>query len=322
MQQFLLPDYLDRTKVPKDDNLASISLCCALTDYMKIIDENQINIDLGYADPKIDGISLKNLLPYVAKDESLKVFLRTFKAYKENPTKNFIFTKNLSKALEETKLDIKCKFLPKEFTAFLDVKEMYDQDGDHVKGVFVHITQDPLPMMFLGCLCYSSEYKVHTISHLNIPITEPDQPLAEIVKSYDEISSEVDEETIEKLKKGEYVDILNKLDKKVEQAKYHKHLHTIFNCILYIHYSPELCVAQENDFSTKKSKRETQKKIFTPKKFFIMGKDFSFPKEYTCGEVGVSGHMRWQPHGPERSLLKHIYIKPHTRNYNKQEELA
>lgn len=42
-------------------------------------------------------------------------------------------------------------------------------------------------------------------------------------------------------------------------------------------------------------------------------------RQYTCGEVGVASHMRWQPCGKERSEVKLIWVKEHTRNYNKSE---
>lgn len=319
MQQFILPDYLDGTKSSKNFHLQSIAMCSRLIDYMQIVDEVKVAIDFGKENPYVNGIPLREFLPFVNQDESMKIFLRTYKAYADRDSGNYLVTKNLSKALSETKLDIKCSFLPKEFTAFLDIKDLYDHDGDHIQGVFIDITQDPIPAVYLACIGLNEELDIYTVSHLNVPL-EQDKSLSEVITKHKEVSSVLTDEQVKKIKDGEILDVIGNMKKEETQADYHQHLHTIFNTILYITHGSENFVVEQNEFSKKVSKQSTQRKIYTPKKFVVLGKNFSLPKEYTCGEVGVSGHWRWQPYGPQRSLIKHIYIKPHTRNYNKQEE--
>jgi hypothetical protein len=313
MQNFILPDFLDGTKIPKNQNLEAISKICSITSYMKIINDTLIKIDFGDHIPFIDGIPASDFVEIINKDESLLVFLRAYKEYLEKDSKNFIFEKNLVKALVGTNLDVKVKYLPKNFTAFIDLKNLRDQDGDIIQGVFVDIRNKPTSYLCLGFLALKEELKAYTISHLNIPLGDDEDSIEKIIKNHKEIIHSFSEEDFEKLKSGEKVSNLNSIKKVLDEATYHDHIKAIFNALIYVN-NTEFKI-ERNNFSSKKSKKEAQEKIYTKKDFIIFGRDYSLPKEFTCGVVGVSGHFRWQPYGPNRSLLKHIFIKPHTRNY-------
>jgi len=317
MQSFLLPDYLDRSKKSKNGNMEALAMCCALSDYVRIKGNTEMVIEFPInKEPLVDGFNLKSLMPLISQDESMKVFLRTYKGYKEKPHKNYIIHKNLVKALSETKLDIKSKYLPKEFTAFIDLQGLVDNDGDEIKGVFVDITQEHGGMLYLGIVNYTEAINNFPISHLNIPLDDEKRSIAEVIKDYDQVYSTIRPELLASLNtKDGKIENFDGFYKLIFQAGYHNYIHAILNAILYIHNSPKLCIEQENNFSEKKSKMVAQKNIYTSKKFVVLGKDFSFPKEYSCGEVGVVGHFRWQPYGPNRELVKHIYINPHVRNY-------
>ena len=318
MQTHLLPDYLDGSKKVKDGYLKALQTFCKITPYLKLKKATQMVVEFPVDKEPLteEGFNLKDLMPLLNQDESMKVFLRTYKGYAEKPNKNIIIHKNLAEALSKTKLDIKTKYLPKNFTAFLDIKGLEDNDGDTILGTFVDINQDDGWCLNMGILCKARDGVNYPISHINLPLDDSDTSLAEIVQRYKHVYNRLPKEIVEEYKnEGRIVDF-ESFDKVVFQGGYYSHIHTILNCILYITNSPELCVEQENNFSKKKSKRETQLKIYTSKKYIILGKEFTFPKEYTCGEVSVSGHFRWQPYGPSRAYVKHIYIKPHLRNYN------
>lgn len=320
MQEFILPDYLDRSKISKNENLDVISKLCTITKYMNIINETLIKIEFGDSVPDIDGVPLSEFVPIIHKDESLLVFLRSYKGYLENNGRNYIFEKSLTEALSETKLDLKVKYLPKEFTAFLDFKNLHDQDGDLIKGVFVDIRNTPSHNLCMGFLAYHKELNSHTIGHLNIPLGHPEESIEKIIKNHKEIIQTISDEDMEKIKSGEHINNLKSIKKVIEEANYYKHIKAVFNAILYINNSSEQIAEEKNIFSEKKSKSEAQKKIFTQKIFTVFGKDFTLPREYTCGQVGVKGHFRWQPYGPERSFVKHIYIMPHVRNYSLEKD--
>jgi hypothetical protein len=321
MQELILPDYLDGTRIARDNiHLYNLYLCSHLIKYMNLISDTTIEVKFNEPKiPQVDGINLPDLLPILNHDESLKVFLRAYKGYKENiNSKNYIFTKDLSDSLVKTRLDVKSKFLPKKFSGFILMRGLKDNDGEDIKGFFVDIKSEPNHFLYLGYVGYSEEYRGYTISHLNIPLENPEKPLKDIISQHDHIYRGVPKNIISKLDSN-FESFDNIFEKTVKQGRYYDHFHAILNAIIYISSEQESLEENSNIFSNKKSKKVTQQKIYTPKKFYILGKNFSFPKEYTCGEVHVSGFWRWQPHGPQRSLLKRIFIAPHKRNYNKKE---
>lgn len=316
MREFILPDYLDRTKISKNESIDAISRICGITKYMRIINETLVKIEFGDKIPEIDGVPLTSFVELISRDESLSIFLRSYKGYLENKGKNYIIEKNLTEALIDTKLDLKVKYLPKNFTAFFDFKNLEDHDGDIIKGVFVDIIETSTHNLCMGFLALNKELNTYTISHLNIPLEDGEESIEKVIKKHKEIVQTISDEDMEKIKNGEFVSNLKSVKKVIEEANYHKHIKAVFNAILYIINSSELLIEEENIFSNKRNKSDGQKKIFTQKKFIVLGKNFSLPREYTCGQVGVKGHFRWQPYGPERSFIKHIYIMPHTRNYS------
>jgi hypothetical protein len=318
MQNFILPDYLDGTKIDsKNINLFNLYLVSQLTPYMRIMSDLQVEIRFEKGEhPEIEGIPLDSLVPIIRHDESMKVFLRALKGYRENPSKNYIFTKDLTTSLKNTKLDVRSKYLPKKFSAFIEMKGLFDHEGEEIKGFFVDIKSDPNHFIYLGFVNFNHNLNSYTISHLNIPLEDSERPLSELIKDYQYVCRGVDKEMLKKWKTGENICGNPIIEEYVQQGEYYDHFHAVFNAIIYITNPQEDMIEESNIFSDKKSKRDTQKKIYTPKNFIILGKNFKNPKEYTCGEIGVSGHWRWQPYGPARSLLKRIFIKPHTRNYN------
>jgi hypothetical protein len=316
MQNFILPDFLDGSKTSKNFNLNTIAQFCKITQYMRIINETTVKIEFGDRIPTLDGIPLSEFVDLINRDESLLVFLRSYKGYLENNSKNYIVEKNLTNALLDTKLDLKVKYLPSKFSAFIDFKNLVDQDNDIIQGVFIDIRDIPKRNFYMGYLALNKELNAYTIGHLNIPLKDPEESIETIIKKHKEVHQILSDEDYARIKSGQEIDTLKSIKKVYNEANYYSHIKAIFNTILYIHNSPELCVDSSNIFSEKNSKKEAQKKIYTSKNFVILGKGFELPKEYTCGLIGVRGHFRWQPYGPERSFVKHIYIKPHTRNYS------
>lgn len=323
MQELILPDYLDGTRVARDNiHLYNLYLCCNLINYMNIVSDSAIEIKFpDHEIPKIDGLDISNLVPLLNHDESMKVFLRAYKGYRENTnSKNFIFTKDLTQSLLKTKLDIKSKYLPKNFSGFILMRGLLDNDGEEIKGFFIDIKNDPSHFLYLGFVGFSKEYQGYTVSHLNIPLDDSEKPIKDMISQHDHIYRGIDRETINKINSGSSLKNLDNIfNKTVKQGEYYDHFHAILNAVIYINSEQENSIEEKNIFSNKKSKKETQQKIYTPKSYIYFGKNFNFPKEYNCGEIQVSGFWRWQPHGPQRSLLKRIFIAPHTRNYNQKE---
>jgi len=308
MQQILIPDYLDGSAKTNRVDIQGLSVIASLYEAITEVSDTQLNIN----NLKLKEISEKigiDLFPYInilEKDSSVKTFLRAYKGYRENNGGNYIFSKDLTKALKYTKLDIKLKLLPKKFNGFLHLPNIKDYDGDTVKGVFVHISDRFTPSIFLGVLVENKYTRKLSVSHLNIPLNEKDNTIENIIKKYKHVS----------LIPSEGMSPDNPIFIKVEeQGKYTSHFKTIFNAIIYIHNSEKL-VERLNEFSPKKSKRLTQKKIYTEKPFYLIGEDFNLPKVYTTSEIKVRGHFRWQPYGANRLKRKLIYIEPYKKELN------
>jgi hypothetical protein len=325
MQELILPDYLDGTRIVRDNiHLYNLYLCCHLIKYMHPVNDSLLEIKFdNNIIPQVDGIALPDLVPLLSHDESMKIFLRSYKGYKENiNSKNYIFTKDLTHSLIKTKLDIKSKFLPKKFSGFILMRGLKDNDDEEIKGFFVDIKDEPTHFLYLGYIGYSEKYKGYTVSHLNIPLEDPEKPIKDLIQKHDHIYRGVNSDTLSKIKTEVNLENFNNFfEKTIKQGEYYDHFHALLNAIIYINSEQENLVEDKNVFSTKKSKKQTQQKIYTSKSFYIFGKNFNLPKEYTCGEIQVTGFWRWQPHGPQRSLLKRIFIAPHTRNYNKKDTI-
>lgn len=317
MQHFILPDYLDGTKINKENiHLFNLYLCSQLTDYMKCLSEVQVEIVFDKDEnPIVEGFPIANLLPLIRHDESMKVFLRALKGYKENPSKNYIFTKELTNSLKETKLDIKTKYLPDNFSGFIEMKGLLDHEGEEIKGFFIDIQNNDKKFIYMGFISYNRDNRNYNISHLNIPLENNDKSIRELIGEYQYVCRGINKKAVDKVLGG---DTLNQdliFDEKKQRGEYYDHFHAIFNALVYIANPQENMDEDINIFRGKAKKIATQKKIYTPKKFILLGKNFKMPKEYRCGEVGVTGHWRWQPYGPQNSLLKRIFIKPYIRNY-------
>lgn len=116
---------------------------------------------------------------------------------------------------------------------------------------------------------------------------------------------------------------LSKVDELYEDGRCKKEvlstLNLMLNLLLYIQYTDDKYL-DLNKFHGSKNAIETKKKIYSSLKHYICGESFVLPNEYNGTYVDatvVKGHFRWQPFGLKRSKLKHIYIAPHTRVYDK-----
>jgi len=309
-QQILIPDILDGTIPVKREDLKSFAHMCRLHKYLEVVSPTQlyVNHDLMGSEVVKDGFDVRKLIPLLNYDSSMKVFLRAYKGYVDKKGGNYLFNKNLTVALANTRLDLKVKYLPKNFTGFFHLPNLRDNEGDIIKGVFIDINDDFGNNLYLGILVENSN-KSLLVAHLNVPLEDKEITVEELIKKHEFVALYASNEK-------EARDGLEppKFRKTTEQAEYSSHHATIFNAILYIHNSENL-LEKINEFSPKKSKREGQKKVLTQKSFYLVGENFELPKVYTCGEVKVSGHFRWQPYGKGKERKKLIFIDPYKKNY-------
>ena len=306
MQKIILPDILDKSVTTKNASLEALVYISSFARYLKIIGNTEILVNIS----QDTGISNERFLDELQRDESMKVYLRAYHDYITYPNKNYIISRNLAKALSETKVDVKGKYLPKKFNGFIEIEGLLDRDGDEIKGIFVSIQNDFLAM---GYLTYNFANKTYGIGHANYDLPKEEELIEEKIKQF----RHVDRGSNFRDKSRE--EIMSLLDKGVTPdtvytpSEYDPFLSTIINSLLYINSCQDLNESL-NVFSKKKSKLEGEIKNFTRKPFVLLGKDFVYPKVYSDSEVVVRGHWRWQPYGPQWSLIKHIYIQPHFRN--------
>jgi hypothetical protein len=93
----------------------------------------------------------------------------------------------------------------------------------------------------------------------------------------------------------------------------------IFNIILYI-YSGEPDLRLLKGKVSKKKPKDLKKwhrkhRDMSQVDVTLVGFNFKKPKQYTVDGTIVTGHWRWQPYGPERQLVKLIWIDSHERSF-------
>jgi hypothetical protein len=233
------------------------------------------------------------------QDVSIRSFFIAYTLYEENKGKNYVIGKNLSKALFNTKTNVSCSRLPKTFHGFIYLPNLKDNDGEDLLGVFCNINQGELRLGFIS--------KNVTIGFLSLEL-ENDATVESIQIKNAYHQAIFDYDTKESL----YT--------KTDISPKWEHLGILLNSIIYITNSDENLVEEVNQFSQKKNKVATEKKIYTSLPFVRVGFNFHLPKTfvYSVDSTLVRGHWRFQPCGPERAFIKHIYIEPHTRNFNEK----
>jgi hypothetical protein len=305
MQRMILPDYLDGTRVPKNKKLDTLISLAGMWKYIEPIDHKGWKLDFQRMDD--DNFSIFNGIPneetfdLLKHDQSLNNLLRAYSDYMKSDKRNYLISKNLTEAFKNTSSKISTKYLPKNFQAYIEIPGLLDQDGWRIEGFFVSICEyKDCWKFYAGYLSENPEEKNLDASFINIELSDSDT-VEECVKKMPYVRQWIDKET-------------RQYKTETSPSQYNPYLHALFNSIIYICHAEDI-KENKNTFATKRSKRVAQQKIYTPKTFELVGYNMKLPRTYTVDSTIVSGHFRWQPHGPGRSLLKHIYIEPHPRNY-------
>lgn len=92
-------------------------------------------------------------------------------------------------------------------------------------------------------------------------------------------------------------------------------------CVLYIKSGEPDLVKEVFDFESKKPKN-FQKKVKKQSPFTIVNVGYNYHKQhFHTASTQVRTHPRWQPYGPQRSRIKLIWVKEHTRTYKSEKIL-
>lgn len=239
----------------------------------------------------------------VKKDEGFKKLVVGYKYYLEDP-KNYVISKSLKEALRKTKQNIKIKHMPDYFNGYLEIPNLLDEDNSLVAGIFASIRPLENEERILN-ISTVTNIKSPQVGYLTLDLSDcpPDTSMEDLVKNHTRLVTKANKEKT----------IIIKTE---EETVFHECTKVILNTIMYITSSNAELVNEINQFSSKPSKYTAQKKIYTPKPYIFVGKNFQMPRRgggIKCGEFPVSGHWRWQPHGPGMSLHKWIYIEEYLK---------
>jgi len=284
LQNILIPDYLEGTHLPNSYWKSLYFAKCWFEEYCDYADDHIII----KTDDKFSEV--------IRQDVSLRSFLVAYFFYIKNSGKNYVLGKNLTQALRHTKTDVSCGRLPKNFSGFLFIPTFKDEEGLEVLGAFCNIHNNVLKIGFI------SQIDTKIIPGFLFLNLEENRIVGDL-----QINNVYHEAFLNSDKKVDY--------KKSEKSPEWIDLSVLLNAIIYITNSCEELTEEVNQFSNKKSKYATEKKIYTSLPYIRVGFNFHLPHTFSVDSTMVKGHWRFQPCGPERAFIKHIYIEPHTRHY-------
>lgn len=246
----------------------------------------------------------------IQSDDRIQKISTDIAIYNSKDSRNIIFNRDLSDTLSSLSVDVGVEAFP-QINAYLEIPNLYDEDGDKIEFLFVHLLEE-------GGLKILSMHGMTDSRHVLGGRYE--------LIAGSKFSDAMYDTNSEGHVVGEYVNGV--FQQRRTKSKGHdltdkNWVRTVVNCLLYLSNPDENLKTQTNTFATKKKKAETQKKIYTQKPFIRVGDDFQRTVLMKETEFGVRGHFRWQPCGPQRSQVKLTLVKPHKRTKKTiQEELS
>jgi hypothetical protein len=297
----LLTDYIFKKAFPKNQAMQIFCYVADLHHYLKITDSGVATIEYKPGGP-FNPQSFAEVAPVVNRDMGVVSLLFALRELKEN--ENHVFSKSLTKALIDTDMEIGRKYLPDNYCGFFKMEGLVGYHNAPSVGVFVQIGDHENGKKFLAVVSIDKEQNGHySTSYCKINLDK--ETLKECVFSVGKLKHDVlDEESLV-------------IGKRIEEIKeVPDFFKAAINGLLFATYTEtELELSK---FEGNKNAQETQRKIYTNLPYKYHGRDFKLPGRETYVDATiVSGHFRWQPCGPERKSVKHIYIEPHVRRYEK-----
>lgn len=287
LQPLLLPEVLQDTELQPNNKNAKIlaDVINIILPYVKLY-ERRVEIHIPPEIKMRDPHRYNGLIQFCEYDPAMPILFKLYPNYliKKN---NYVFTKGLTEALKNTSADVKCSIIPKEFCGYITMPNLFDNDGDKIIGCFIYLTNNEMyGLAFTDGL--------NAMPHFHFLLKDT-QMLSEVVKQYD------------------YVELSPKGKFKSEGALFDFQT-TLINGLIYIASTDADISYKVNNFSTKKKKYETQKKIFSSNPFHSVGENFTLVRKEMRNDISVVSHWRWQRHGKGLNLHKLIFIKEHMRN--------
>lgn len=306
MQPMMLVDFLDGSRVNQKFlfmyGFAQVSRACKIkiVDYDKELDcfaydvewdnedlnhraeEMQLSLDVVNIEP-IHAI-FEHSIHLMKEDTSARAFCISYTHYLENGCKNYLVTKDLTETFKNSRFSLKGKHLKEGESGFIEFRDKkvkyYDESPS---GVFYSIQfyagikiLNVSTIMNDGAFCY-----------FNIGVKDDEsieQAFRERIKPDTEKDGKIEQ------REGFKTLYMSSKDSKCD----YDFMRIVVATIIYIGGKNSDLVFESNTFSSKKSKLETEKKMFTSKNWCLVGKGFrKIEANYVQGLVPVVGHFKF-----------------------------
>jgi len=301
MKKAILPDYIFRNIESKRHDISILAHVSKLTAYFTVLPDNTWAFKYFEGGP-LSSIDFNSYSEEVLRDRGAGAYFQCLANY--NRENNYIFSKSLTQALTLTDMEISRDYLPSTFNGYFELPGVMGYDSKECLGIFATIFDGPKGKLLTMVLIDSEKKEYPSFSYVRILLDRP--TLKECVKSCPIIHDVVVSGAIIGKREEEF-------------SKVPDFFVPIINAIVFA--ANTQAPLQLNSFEGNENAVKTQKKIFTHLPYRSFGEDFVMPREQHVDATVVAGHFRWQPHGEGRKLLKHIYISPFVRRYEKSEKL-
>jgi len=230
--------------------------------------------------------------------------------------RNYRIAKDFSEALADASLDISCKYIPKQNSSFniqfhkeIVLASLFGEEDVAYRNCYVTIEDCDTEydkkkgyikrvMLVFPVYMHGEDY-YSTYDFVNLVFKDDNQKVTEAL-----------------------IDSANILENRKLTESGEGIIKYITNIILYLNSGdPDLReLKKPNIPKITKNIKKFQKKNKHKPLLDIIEVGFNYMKgiNYRVSSTEVRGHFRWQPCGSERSQVKLIWVKEHTRNFDKK----
>lgn len=307
MQQLLAVDYLLGHQPKRETNflftIKHLAMVAPMFERFVVEKDNSLDWGLTLINQTREGHAFKDVM---GKDPSFAAAIGEVSVYLNSKSnrKNYLVSKNLAEVLQEVPPNIKASYLPEEMTAYFEIPNLFDEDGDEIAYLIVSVhTVGNIKSIFAFYQVKNSDQ----IGHINFVFSDSSMKIKDAVES----------DTRHGIRHyGPMGDNKGKSYSKVVS----QWLLTLCNAIVYATGSDKEYKEEINTFAPQIKKQNIQKKIYSSQPFVRLGEDVRrVILNRGTRETTVRGHFRWQPYGPEREQVKLIFIDEHSRTIEDHE---
>lgn len=269
-------------------------------------ERNTINIS------KLSNETLKIINPVALADSSTMTTLALFKRYKTEKFQNYYLPKSFCSALIKIEKELTANLLPEGFGGYFVLPKDYfkTNDGLTINGLYLEIfkkTGSSDPRIQICIIGDRGDRVGQNKIVFASPILEGQTITETILACMKEPGTEVN---------------LKNYDLKLAIVN------IAVNATLYIHHVSEDILNLKPSDCLSNSKRTLERAkgagylnlCTLPMK--LVNFDYHTERLYSVESTLVRGYFRWQHHGPNKSMLKFIYVDQHERVYGRIKDVV